>query len=1115
MKSIVAFFVAVTLSFFSIPVLRADPVDPSSPLSIPMAEKAFVPEKVPVAVTYTAGLTSASVTTLSGNPLPRIMDGSSVSTSASLSSGKVVIAYDVRTAGTSSGLTIDFDNYATAGKETADLSALSNLKVGLSGTVRSVNVRFEDADGNTGVFQLTQVSSTERFWKLNLKLLDPGVDRSRIRSIHFYVMQGNVASTKRTGTFAVRLNGLDTLKPVMPQLAVGTPTLFNQNTVTLSGTKEAYSSVYVNGIRVALPTSATTWTAQVKLPLEGNNVITLVSKSMLGVASKTRTVTLVRDTVLPTGSVKINNGAAMTDSRDVALQLTAGDALSGVDQVRFSVDGGENWTDWENYLATRAISLLGEDGTKEVRYQVRDKAGNIKLFTDTIVLELPLIPVPPQPSIVTVLAGDRRLFVHERLADGTLGAEVAYVSKGVNWSPSSIGSVQADAVAEFVKWYKTDFQLMAQMGVNTIRVYHDFGTGADAIKILDEMWRNGIKVIMTVDSPAQGGSANLANISAVVNAYKNHPAILMWAVGNEWDINKYYGTFSTLEQAAAFTEQAAQLIKSLDANHPVTTLIADVNIPGVHPLSDESYAGAWSGPYTKDIVNTLVPSVDVWGTNLYRGSSFQDAMAQWASISNEPVYIGEFGADSYDHRISAENQAMQAQMNAGLWDELYFNLSAERTNGVALGALAFEWNDEWWKSGSASSHTVSWETNYGQPDLTNDEEWFGIVDINRNVKQVYTTMQSRFLNGQSAVQLDATPVITVTSQGPSGAQFQIDEKTVLSKVGGQYGGRGITVAVIDPNTGIRLSESRTFDTWVTAGYGTNTFANTRALLDYINSLPAGTVMAIAIEDEGGFTSDGNIAWSNPIIQEAYQTFEALGSTKVRQAGYHSGWAMIVKKGPGGGVLAENVSAANTPVTITAQLSLTLNPDAGRRPASLSAVKSLAEVPEVNTSAAATPVISVTSQTSGLSSFAVDGKTIFRRPDAQLGGREIHVVAIDPRLGARSGSVRDFDTDPASKSGAGALATYIDSFDKGTIFAISMVKDDGKDASQSSSGARDVSRIMRSLGSTKIGQMKSQSGWAMVAVKGQGVFAEAYSDPRMPLTIQAQLPLALNSDAGRR
>ena len=62
----------------------------------------------------------------------------------------------------------------------------------------------------------------------------------------------------------------------------------------------------------------------------------------------------------------------------------------------------------------------------------------------------------------------------------------------------------------------------------------------------------------------------------IVELYKNHPAILMWSLGNEWNLeyNKYYG-YPTVTEAAIATNEAARLIKQSDPNHPVSSCIGD------------------------------------------------------------------------------------------------------------------------------------------------------------------------------------------------------------------------------------------------------------------------------------------------------------------------------------------------------------------------------------------------------------------------------------------------------------------------------------------------------------------------------------------------------------
>ena len=525
--------------------------------------------------------------------------------------------------------------------------------------------------------------------------------------------------------------------------------------------------------------------------------------------------------------------------------------------------------------------------------------------------------VPTLPSIVSVQA--RQVVVQERLADNSLGTAVSLLAHGINWEPTSIGTAEANLTQEFVKWYKTDIPLMAKMGVNVVHVYHDFGTGAQtaqALAILDEFYRYRIGVIMTVDSPTGSTTADAANIPKVVNAYKSHPAIILWCIGNEWNLasgGRYYnGTFATLSEAAAFVNQSALTIKSLDTTHPVTSILID------------------DSAHISDLVNNQAPDVDVWTINVFRNKSFGTFFQEWKSVSTKPMILGEFGADRFDHRVNAENQAMQADMNGGLWDEIDLASSAERFDGVAVGGLVFEFEDEWHKNGDPSTHNVSGETNYGQPDLVNDEEFFGLFDIDRMPKLAVSTLTYRFLGGQAAVAFDSTPTLQAVSQYASnGAEFHIGGKTVYQKLGGAGGGRGINVAVLDAKTGIRMSDTRNFDTWASTGGFGGPHEHFQELIAYLNSVAPGSIILLSIGDEGGFVTPSGVPWSDSNVEQGYQALEALGSTQIRQVTYRGGWAMITIKGQG--ALAEVHSDPGVVVTAQAQVSLTIDPNFGRRP----------------------------------------------------------------------------------------------------------------------------------------------------------------------------------------
>ncbi|MBI4372260.1 MAG: LamG domain-containing protein [Candidatus Omnitrophica bacterium] len=95
------------------------------------------------------------------------------------------------------------------------------------------------------------------------------------------------------------------------------------------------------------------------------------------------------DRVLPTGSIVINNDAALATSLDVALALTGADLESGLDAMRFSTDEGINWSEWEPFATAKNLTLPDQDGTREVRLELGDLAGNVATFSDTILLDRP------------------------------------------------------------------------------------------------------------------------------------------------------------------------------------------------------------------------------------------------------------------------------------------------------------------------------------------------------------------------------------------------------------------------------------------------------------------------------------------------------------------------------------------------------------------------------------------------------------------------------------------------------------------------------------------------------------------------------------------------------
>ena len=111
--------------------------------------------------------------------------------------------------------------------------------------------------------------------------------------------------------------------------------------------------------------------------------------------STTVSDTIGLDTVNPTATITINNGASTTASANVSLNVTSGDATSGVATTTASND---NVTFTPVTGSTPAWTLTGGNGTKTVWYRVTDSSGRSTTASDTITLNTDTT-APNPPSV--------------------------------------------------------------------------------------------------------------------------------------------------------------------------------------------------------------------------------------------------------------------------------------------------------------------------------------------------------------------------------------------------------------------------------------------------------------------------------------------------------------------------------------------------------------------------------------------------------------------------------------------------------------------------------------------------------------------------------------------
>ncbi len=272
-----------------------------------------------------------------------------------------------------------------------------------------------------------------------------------------------------------------------------------------------------------------------------------------------------------------------------------------------------------------------------------------------------------------------------------------------------------------------DFQLMKEMGVNTIREYHQpFKPDKEVLRHLFE--EKGIRVIMgdflgkyTLGSGAtwfEGTDyANpehqknmMESVRRMVMEHKDEDYLLLWLLGNE----NNYGVASNADQNPEayfrFANEVAKMIKSIDPNHPVALCNGDT--------------------LYLDVFAKYAPDIDIFAANVYRGDyGFGSFWEQVHGATDKPAFITEYGCPAYARHLTLEEgEEAQANYHRGNWMDIEANTAGKAGGmGNALGGVAFEWTDEWWKNYEPFYHDRKSDAIGPFPGGYYFEEWFGLT----------------------------------------------------------------------------------------------------------------------------------------------------------------------------------------------------------------------------------------------------------------------------------------------------------------------------------------------------------------------------------------------------
>jgi uncharacterized repeat protein (TIGR01451 family) len=373
------------------------------------------------------------------------------------------------------------------------------------------------------------------------------------------------------------------------------------------------------------------------------------------------------------------------------------------------------------------------------------------------------IKAATNPTVVTI--NGRHILVNGK----------PFTIKGVGYAPTPIGKDPDSPpygdyfTSGYSGIYSRDLSLLRGMRANTIRLW-GWKYDADHTDFLDEAYNNGVSPIYVIVSLWLDPSRNISNLAVreaiiaefrqMVAIHKNHPAVLMWAIGNELNASWMFGDreelFSLIDEMAqaAHAEEGANY-------HPVTTPLVDTDLIGTIANRDPE-----------------VPNLDVWSVQVYRGLSFGTLFTDYAAASNKPLVITEYGIDAYDDRNEDEYERIgpsyQAIYAEALWNEIMAN------SNVCSGGSIMAYSDEWWKGKygqpdadhlncpdyNSSFHSTCGYATGAHPDGYANEEWWGIMRTVDNKsgpdimqpRAVYYTLRSLWTNPNVTKQADPSPV---------------------------------------------------------------------------------------------------------------------------------------------------------------------------------------------------------------------------------------------------------------------------------------------------------------------------------------------------------------------
>lgn len=239
----------------------------------------------------------------------------------------------------------------------------------------------------------------------------------------------------------------------------------------------------------------------------------------------------------------------------------------------------------------------------------------------------------------------------------------------------------------------------AAAGVNTIRTWS--GKHLDDGNLLDEAHRHGMGVVVGLWMGHKRDGFDYADpvmvakqregLKQEILKYKDHPAVLIWAVGNEAEARGGQ-PYEAINEVAAF-------IKEVDPNHPTMTVLAGSSVERITAVRERA------------------PLIDILGMNTYGSYANVPKNVRKAGWTG-PYMVTEIGINGTWEHSNRTDWGVPTEppsgIKADIYRERYTYLLADRNQ--CLGVFPFKW-------GYVPKGTSSWFSLFhanGEPNAVVD-----------------------------------------------------------------------------------------------------------------------------------------------------------------------------------------------------------------------------------------------------------------------------------------------------------------------------------------------------------------------------------------------------------